>query len=384
MHRPLFVFALLFFGGGIAPLAAQSGAEPILPRSVSGWLGSGAVTISQPPVSELQKLNLPNAGILAPVLAEYEFQGAQQQLYQRGTDSLLVRAYCTKDPTGGYGLYSFLRTADMPRADFTEHSSMSDGRALILTGNLVLDVAGRNLQEHEDMLKALVAAVNPLAKTGPYPSLWQHLPLVDFVPRSDKYFLGPTALDDFLPAAKGDWLGFSQGAEAELAKYRIHGREVTLLVADFPDPQIAKLRLAAIDRLLDTNDTNARPSYYTRRDLTLVVLVANARSQEEANVLLDQIHSNLALTWNEPAFSLTDPNIGTIVVGIIIGTGILCMFAIIAGIAFGGVRLLIKWLLPGKVFDRAAQLQILQLGLSSKPIQADDFYSFGRLPKGES
>jgi hypothetical protein len=384
MRRPLLMFALLFLAGPIAPLAAQSGAQAILPQSVSGWAGSGTVTVSQPSMAELQKLNLPNAGKLAAVVAEYEFQRAQQQPYQRGGDSLLVRVYCMKDPTGGYGLYSFLRTADMPRADFTEHSSMSDGRALILTGNLVLDVTGRDLRGHEDMLRGLVAAVTPFAKTGPYPSLWQHLPVTDFVPRSDKYFLGPTALDDFLPASNGDWLGFSQGAEAELARYRIHGREVTLLVADYPDPQIAKLRLAAIDRLLDANDTNAKPSYYTRRDLTLVALVANARSQEEANVLLDQIHSNLALTWNEPAFSLTDPNIGTIVVGIIIGTGILCMFAIIAGIAFGGVRLLVKWLLPGKVFDRATQLQILQLGLSSKPILADDFYSFAKMPKSES
>ena len=45
-----------------------------------------------------------------------------------------------------------------------------------------------------------------------------------------------------------------------------------------------------------------------------------------------------------------------------------------AGLGFGGFRLFIKYLLPGKVFDRSDDIEILQLGLASKPIQAKDFY----------
>ena len=57
------------------------------------------------------------------------------------------------------------------------------------------------------------------------------------------------------------------------------------------------------------------------------------------------------------------------------------VFAVIAGVAFGGVRLLVKRLLPGKVFDRDSQLQVLQLGLGSKPIQVQDFYGIAK-PEG--
>jgi hypothetical protein len=106
--------------------------------------------------------------------------------------------------------------------------------------------------------------------------------------------------------------------------------------------------------------------------------VANARSQEEANRLLDQIHTAIHVTWNEPSASLKEPGIGPIIVGIIVGTGAICMFAIVAGVAFGGVRLLVKRLLPGKVFDRDSQLQVLQLGLGSKPIQVQDFYGLAK------
>ena len=80
------------------------------------------------------------------------------------------------------------------------------------------------------------------------------------------------------------------------------------------------------------------------------------------------------LTWNEPSFTFTQPNWGTYIVGIITGTGVLCMFALISGLAFGGIRLIVKRLLPGKVFDRPNHVEILQLGLNSKPIEAKDFY----------
>jgi hypothetical protein len=44
------------------------------------------------------------------------------------------------------------------------------------------------------------------------------------------------------------------------------------------------------------------------------------------------------------------------------------------GIAFGGVRVITKRLFPGKVFDRKEQIEVLQLGLSGKPIDPTDLY----------
>jgi hypothetical protein len=50
------------------------------------------------------------------------------------------------------------------------------------------------------------------------------------------------------------------------------------------------------------------------------------------------------------------------------------LVAIVFGVAFGGVRVLLKKLLPGKVFDRPEQMDVLQLGLSGKRINSRDFY----------
>jgi hypothetical protein len=370
--------------------SASSNTQAVLPSSFSSngatWTSGSPVIISQAAPQELDKFAPQGLDNLAPVLAEYGFDSAEQDQYQSGNDSLLVRVYHMKDPTGGYGLYSFLREPDMAKADFGEHSSISNNRALVLVGNLVVDItthfsSGDLLRQQAD-LKPLLAQVSPRAETGPYPLLWETLPLQDLVPRSDKYVIGPQTLHELLPIENGDWLGFSNGTEAELAQYKVGGRDLTLLVADFPTPQMAAKKLVELDKQFAGQvGPEGHPEIYTRRVLTMIAIVTNARSHAEANTVLDRVHSNLTVTWDEPTFSLTDPNIGTIVVGIIVGTGVLCLFAIIAGLAFGGVRLAVKRLLPGKVFDRAEDLQILQLGIASKPIDSDDFYGLGRTRK---
>jgi hypothetical protein len=80
------------------------------------------------------------------------------------------------------------------------------------------------------------------------------------------------------------------------------------------------------------------------------------------------------VTWNEPSSTATDPPITSTLVKIIIATGMFMMVTLVLGIAFGGVRVITKRLFPGKVFDRPAQMEVLQLGLSGKPIDPRDMY----------
>jgi hypothetical protein len=343
-----------------------------LPDSFSGWTGG--------PQTPLEASTVAGAASIA-VLAEYGYLAGWQRAYTRDGRSVAVRLYEMKDPSDGYGLYSYLRAPDMHGTDITEHSSVSSTRALVLQGNLVLDASGKDFSVLAPDLKGLVAALAPHSDHGAYPILWQHLPDSGMEPKSDHYVLGPQGLKQFFPLAEGDWLGFSNGAEAEVARYRVDGNELTLLVIDFPTPQIATSQLERFSQLFNLNAANAgdaRPTVFARRELTLVGLVAGAHTQQEADKLLGQVHSAIHVTWNEPSISLTEPGIGPIVVGIIVGAGVICMFAVIAGVAFGGVRLLVKRLLPGKVFDRDSQLQVLQLGLGSKPIQVQDFYGLAK------
>jgi hypothetical protein len=340
-------------------------AQGLVPSSFGNWKEQGPATAATTEEPETSALH------------EYGLTESETAEYQRGKDSVSVTLWKFQDPTGGYGGYSYLRTPDMTRSNLAEHASYSANRALILVGNFVIEVIGKNMPKNMASLADLKKCIEAEAQLGPFPTLWQFLPTKGVVAGTNHYVLGPLGLSKFLPLAPGDWLGFSDGAEAEVAKYRIDGDEMSLLIADFPTPQFAQKRLEELQQSLKINDPRqppGQPGLYAKRTNTLVAIVVGARSENTAFILLDQISVGSEVTWNEPTFQFTQPTIGTIIVGTIIGTGIICAFAVVAGIAFGGVRIVTKIAFPDKVFDRSSQVQILQLGLSSKPINAEDFY----------
>jgi hypothetical protein len=156
-----------------------------------------------------------------------------------------------------------------------------------------------------------------------------------------------------------------------------------LLLADFPTPQTAAKKLVELQKNLRVNAENPDPNsspLFAKRSMTLLAVVYGARSKAEADVLLKQVESDAQVTWNEPTFQFKEPPISAMIVGTIIGTGVICMFAVISGIAFGGVRIVVKRFFPDKVFDRSSHLQVLQMGLVSKPINSEDFYGMERRP----
>jgi hypothetical protein len=308
------------------------------------------------------------------VLKEYELVSVETQDYGGGNTAIV---YKMKDPSGAYGLYSYLRGPDMAKTETSAHSSMSGARSLVLVGNFVVDVRGTDLTKHSDDLNTIATAAKAHATEGPLPDLTEHLPATGFIDRSDKYVLGPVVLREFAPLAQDDWLGFYQGAEAEVAKYRVNGKELTLVLADFPTPKGAQKRLADLQRDLHVNPADASTvasPVYARRAVTMLAIVSGAKNAAEANAVLDQIQSGAEVTWSEPTFRFKEPTIGGMIVGAIEGTAVICLFALVAGIGFGGFRLITKRLLPGRVFDRTSTMQVLQLGLGSKPINAEDFY----------
>jgi hypothetical protein len=354
-------------------------AQGVLPDSFARWACNGESSFNPAQPSQIASQTASSAP--HDVLAEYGFVAGEQCEYTRGAEKLGVQVYRMKDPSGAYGLFSYMRSADLPHASISEHSAVGPLRALALDGNLLLDVRGSELPRREKDLKALVAAVKPHAEEGPLPSLPDEMPTIGMVERSDHYVLGPVTLNQFVPLSSGDWLGFSQGAEAESARYRTGGHELTLLLADFPTPQTAAKKLVELQKNLRVNAENPDPNsspLFAKRSMTLLAVVYGARTKAEADALLKQVESGAEITWNEPTFQFKEPPISAMIVGTIIGTGVICMFALISGIAFGGVRIVVKRFFPDKVFDRSSHLQVLQMGLVSKPINSEDFYGVDR------
>ena len=348
----------------------STSAQGTLPNSFSSWTRTSVEAF------------MPADSTAAQIAKEYDFVSGERAGYTRAGETLDATLYKMKDPSGAYGEYSYLRSNDMPRADLAEHSSLSNGRALALVGNFVLDIRGNGLPKAESALKTLVDEVSKNAHTGPLPWIGGRLPTDTMIPRSDHYILGPVALNQFFPLGADDWLGFSHGAEAETAQYSIGGKTMTLLLADFPTPQIAADELSRLGNKFNVNGSNSSSSapMFAKRTVTMLEIVYGASTQAEAAPLLGQIESGTEVTWSEPTFQFKEPSIEMMIVGSIIGTGIICGFTLVAGLAFGGFRLVVKRALPNRVFDRSSQIQVLQLGLSSKPINAEDFYQPDGMP----
>jgi hypothetical protein len=346
-------------------ISSSAFAQAALPNSFSGWTSAGAHSFT------------PTDATALAIAKEYDFVSAGRATYTHGAGTLDVTLYRMKDPSGAYGEYSYLRQPDMARADLSEHSSMSSNRALALAGNLVLDARAENISKLAPALKALITNISNSAVAGPLPWIGGRLPTDNMVLRSDHYILGPVALNQFLPLGDDDWLGFSHGAEAETAQYQLGGKTMTLLLADFPTPQIAQDELSRLGAKFNVNGShvNGATPLFAKRTVTMLEVVYGAGAKEEAAPLLNGVESGTQVTWSEPTYQFKEPSIEVMIVGSIIGTGVICVFTIVAGLAFGGFRLVVKRAFPNKVFDRNTQIQVLQLGLSSKPINAEDFYS---------
>src|SRR6185437_5203811 len=74
---------------------------------------------------------------------EYGLVAGETASYSHGTpasSTLTATIYRMKDPSGAYGEYSYLRTPDMATANFSNHSATKANQALVLVGNLVLQI----------------------------------------------------------------------------------------------------------------------------------------------------------------------------------------------------------------------------------------------------
>lgn len=370
MRRIPFLLPTLLLAS-VLPVSAQG----ILPASVAGWNAA-----SPQANQDLAQI----AGPAAAALKEYEVQSAESNSYTHGADSLTVAVYTFKNTAGAYGAYSFLRTPDMAQANLTQHSSISSDRALALTGNLVVQCSGKNLRKDDDPIVLLVALAGGHARFGAYPALPEQLPTENLIPRSDHFVWGPVALNQFLPLAGGDWLNLSKGAEAEIGRYRLAGRDATLVLVDYPTPQLAQEQIKQLQSRLGVTTLNdkgavadagsAASRLYARRDSTMVALLTGAPSAKAADSLLGKVESGLVLTWNTEVLEKPQPSMVTIVIGTFVGAGEICAFTLLGGILFAGIRLLIKRMWPGRVFDRALDMEIIELGLGSRPIKGNDLY----------
>jgi hypothetical protein len=358
---PGFIFLLSLAGVALAKEAAPSVA--VLPKQFGGWQSSGASRSSNDP-AVADPVN-------AAVLKEYGFTSFESATYSRDDGrKLTLKAARFDDASGAYGAYTYYKTPAMLIEKIGDGAASMNERVLFYRGNILVDAVFQKLSAMSaaELRELAVGLPLPSGNTRNLPGLPAYLPPQSHVKNTAKYVVGPVALQNLDAPVPASLVDFSSGAEVVLGNYNSSGGEATLMLISYPTPQIAAEHLRRMqNNALRTTSANLANPIFDKRTGPIVVVAAGPLSQAEAKSLLASVNYDANITWNENTYFTKRDNLANLLVNVIILCFIIIGFALVAGVAFGGIRILARRMFPDRVFDRAENREFISLHLSEKP-----------------
>jgi hypothetical protein len=252
----------------------------------------------------------------------------------------------------------------------------SNNRVLFYQGNVLVDAIFDRVSVMSAAQLRQLAGLLPQAedsKRNP-PSLPMYLPKASNERHPErnttKYILGPVGLDRVGSPLPASMVDFSAGAEVVMARYEAKAGDSTLMLIEYPTPQIAADRLRQIDA--SHHLTQQQPGvasildvgpFFDARTGPIIIIAAGPLSQSEARSLMSSISYEADVTWNENTYVRKKDNLANFLFNAIVLCGIVVALALVAGVAFGGLRILIKRFFPDSVFDRREAVEIIALHL---------------------
>jgi hypothetical protein len=357
----------------VPAFAGTAAPNPLLPDQFGPWQSTNQATFRFGPDllkgwTDSQAENLKEAGL----------RGFEERGYKSGNEDLKIGLYTFKDPSGAYQFYTQSTAAGMQSGGIGDESAFGSHTGAVLLKNFAISL-GPFTNLSPNSLSDLLAALKPRADQTPFPQLRSYLPEHWRVSGSEKYAQGPAGFRAAMSSlGQGDFanlaneIGFESDAEAILARYQGEHGSGVLLLLEYPTPQLAEQHLRHLQQALPAAAKQAGVT--VERKTSLLALVFAPTSPEHAQAIRDAVNYETQVTWNESSHTATDPPIVVIMVKIFLFTGLFLGIATGVGIAFGGLRVIIKRLFPGKVFDRPEDIEVLQLGLSGKKIDPSDMY----------
>jgi hypothetical protein len=169
---------------------------------------------------------------------------------------------------------------------------------------------------------------------------------------------------------------FNASAEVTLARYDTASGEATLMLISYPTPQLAADHLKRIV----ANHQAAQPqtgaasveslsSFSAKRTGPIVAIATGPVSASDAKSLLGMVNYEANVTWNTPTDNGQARDLYMLILNIVVLCGILSGLAVVAGVAFGGIRILMKRWYPDKVFDRPEQMEFISLRLTETVVK---------------
>ncbi len=265
-----------------------------------------------------------------PLWNEYGLQDGETAEYTAGGGGHFVAtAWRFRDPTGAFAAFQWQCPADAQPSTLAEISAQTDTDVWLVFGNYLFRFEGWK-PSVEELAPLLNAA--PLLDQSSLPPLTGYLPEQNLIPNSRRFILGPVSLARFKPLISPATAAFHYGTEAQVARYTSPAGEIELCLLSYPTPQIARERLAEFQKL---------PGAMVKRSGPLLAVIFSPPDPNEAERILSKVQYQATIAWSEYVPTQRD-NIGDLVITAFVLTGLLLLFALISGLAFGGVRFLTR------------------------------------------
>jgi len=359
-----FILGLAWGANPPAAQAPQPPVPPILPQQFGGWEMQGSPEVGKDPAA----VDAANAA----VLKEFGFSDLASATYTRDDGrTVKLRAARFADATGAFGAYTFYLQPEMTKEQIGDQGASLGQRVLFYRGHILVEalfsresaMSGSELRELAGLLP------RPAGNAANLPSFIAFLPHRGYVANTQKYALGPMALQALAPPVPASLVDFGSSSEVTLARYSTSSGEATLMLISYPTPQLAAEHLRRIDAAHQLAPAQSGVStvgdagpFFDKRTGPIIAIASGAVSESDAKSLLGMVNYEASVTWNQ-AEDHQAKELYSLLLNIVILCAILAALAIVAGIAFGGVRVLMKRLYPDRVFDRPEQVEFISLHL---------------------
>ena len=342
----------------ISPVAAAD--SSLLPKTFAGWQQDAATVKTSSNPADADTSN-------APALKEFGLNIVESANYSKnGNRKLSVRAARFDDATGAYGAYSLYSQPGMRTEEIGRHGESAGDRVLFMQGNIVVEAKFDrvNAMSAAEMRELAGSLPQPAPNAAQPPGLPRWLPQPSFIEHSVKYALGPKSYDQIGAPLPASAIDFSRSAEVVTALYKSDAGNARLTLISYPTPQIAGAQLKVIEQSRPSFEVAGAGNFQVKRTGPLLAIVSGEVSQSEAKSLLASVNYEADVTFNEPTFLSKRDNIGNLIVAAFGLVGFILVVALILGVAFGGVRVVLKRLYPDRFFDRPEDTSMITLNLS--------------------
>lgn len=318
---------LLFF----LPLAAQAA---IFPDHIGTFEKNAPTTLSMPDRA---------------LTDEFGLETTEQAEYKADSKHFTATAWRFKDSTGAMAFFQAHRPSGATPAAVAKLSVATSDGSIFAFGNYVFQFTG-SIPSADD-LQAVYAQL-PKLEQSPLPALMTFLPNAGLIPNSERYILGPVALERFEPRISPSTVGFHLGAEGQLGKYKSPKGPLSLAIFDYPTPSVARERLLEFQKI---------PGAMAKRAGPLVAVTIDPPDLDAAERLLAQVKYEASVTLSQKVPVNEVKGFARTLINTFVLIGIIIGMCLVAGVAFGGFKILARKM--GRQVDPDA---MITLGLDGK------------------